>query len=51
MKKPGKGMTNSLDLRTKSSNKKQKERFSIDDITNQYLSKLRKSFNNSPHLG
>ena len=31
---PGKGMTNYLDLRTKMSNKKEKERFSITDINN-----------------
>ena len=34
MEKSGKGLTNSMDLRTKSPNKKQKERFSITDITN-----------------
>ena len=48
---PGKGLTNSLSLRTKRSNKKQKEFFSITDITNQDFSKLINKFNNSPYLG
>ena len=44
-------MTISLDLRTKISNKKQKSRFAITDITNQDLRKLLKKFKNSPYIG
>ena len=38
-------------LRNKSPNKKQREMFSIIDITNQDFSKLLEKFNNSPYLG
>ena len=48
---PGKGMTTYISLRTKSTNKKQKARFDITDITNQYFRKLLKKFKNSPDLG
>ena len=48
---PGKGLTNSMALRTKSMNKKQKARYSVTDITNQDLRKLLKGFTNSPYLG
>ena len=51
MRKPGKGLTNSMYLRTKRSNKKQNARFSITGITNQEFRKLLKRFNNSPYLG
>ena len=40
-----------LDLRTKSSKNKQKEKFSINDITIQDFRKLLKMFKNSPYLG
>ena len=43
-------MTTSLDLTTKSSNKKQNEGFSITDITKKDLRKILKKFNNSPYL-
>ena len=43
---PGKVLTTSLILRTKSSNKKQKERSVITGITNQDFGKLLKNFNN-----
>ena len=42
----GKGLITSLSLRTKRSNKKQKSKFAITDITNQYFRKLLKKFNN-----
>ena len=51
MRRPGKGMTTSLDISTRSSNKKQKTKFSITGITNQDLSKFLKKFNNSPYIG
>ena len=41
----------SLALRTKIKNKKQKERISISEITNQYFRKFFMEFNNSPYLG
>ena len=47
----GKGLTNSLALRTKRSNNKQKARFAISRITNQDLRNFLKKFNNSPYLG
>ena len=47
----GKGLTNFMDLRNKKSNKKQKSRFAITAITNQYLSKLLKKIDNSPYVG
>ena len=46
-----KGMTNSLALRTKRSNKKQKSRFDITDITNHDFRKLFRKFNNSTYMG
>ena len=46
----GKGLTNSLALRTKRPNKKQKSGFAITGITNQYFRKLRKGFKNSLYL-
>ena len=45
-----KRLTNSLALRTKISNKKQKARFEITDINNQDFRKLLKKFNNSKDL-
>ena len=48
---PGKGVTTSLCLSTERPNKKQKARFSINDITNQYFKKFPKNFNSSPYLG
>ena len=47
----GKGMKTSMDLRTKTSNKKQKAKFAITDNTNQELRKLINMFNNFPFLG
>ena len=46
MVRPGKCLTNSLDISTKRSNKRQKARFAITDITNQDFSKLPKNVNN-----
>ena len=46
-----KRMTTSMNLRTKRSNKKQKARFSITDITNQAFRNFLKKFKNSPYLG
>ena len=51
MGRTGKGMTTSLALSTKGSNKKQKERFSITEINNQDFSKLLNTFKNSTDLG
>ena len=48
---PGYGLATSLDLITKRSNKKQKARFLISDITKQNFSKLLKNVDNSPYLG
>ena len=42
--RPGKGLTNSLYLSINIPNKKQKERFSITDITHQDISNLIKKF-------
>ena len=47
----GKGVVISLTLGTKIPNKKQKERTSINGITNQNFRKLIKDFNNWPYLG
>ena len=44
-------MTNSMDLITKRSNRKQKASFSITNINNQDFRKLLKNFKNSPYLG
>ena len=49
--RPGKWLTSSLDLRTKSSNKKKKARFSITNIIIQDFSKFLKKIKNSPYLG
>ena len=46
-----KGLTNSLYIHTKRSNKKQNSRFSINDINNQDFRKFLKRFNSSPYLG
>ena len=51
MWRPGKGVTTSLNLITKISNKKQNTRFSITDITNQDFRKLLNNFNISPYKG
>ena len=51
MGRTGKGINTSLAIRTKRSNKKQKSRFNITDITNQYFRKLLKNFKNSPYIG
>ena len=51
MERPGKGLTTSLALRTKSPNNKQKERFPITDITNQNFKNFLKMFKNSYYLG
>ena len=50
MGRPGKELTNYLDLITKSSNKKQKSRFDITEINNQDFSKLLNKFRNPPYL-
>ena len=42
----GKGLTASLALRNKTSNKKQKERFSMTEITKQDFRKFLKKFGN-----
>ena len=47
----GKGLETSMILMTKISNKKQKARLAITNITNLYFRKLLKGFNNSPYLG
>ena len=47
----GKEMNTSMDFRTKKSNKKQKSRFDINDITNQDFRKLIRKFNNLPYIG
>ena len=47
---PIKGLTTSLDLITRIPNKKQKSKFSINDITNQYLRQFINKFKNSPYL-
>ena len=46
-----KGITTSLDIRTKRSNRKQNERFSVTGITNKDFRKLLKKFKISPYLG
>ena len=51
MGRPDKGLTNSLDLRTKSSNKKKKTRFAITDITNQDFRNFLNKLKNSTYLG
>ena len=51
MQRPGKGMTTSLDLRTKNPNKKQKSRFTITYITKQHLRKLLNKFKSLPYIG
>ena len=48
--RPVRGLTTSLDTRTKSPNKKRKLRFSITDITNHNFSNFLNKFNNSPYL-
>ena len=50
MRIPGKGMTTSMDLKTKSPNNKQKERFVITEITKNYFNKLLRNFYKSPYL-
>ena len=47
----GKRMNTSLAISTKSSNKKQKSRFAITDITNKDFKKLLKNLKNSLYLG
>ena len=47
---PGKGLTTIMDISTKILNKTQKARFSISEITNQYLRKLLNNFKNPPYL-
>ena len=48
---PGKGMTMYLGISTKSPNEKQKARFSITVIAENYFRKCLKKFDNSPYLG
>ena len=50
MGRSGKGLTDSLDLSAKRTNKKQKARITITDITNQDFSNLLKEFRNFPYL-
>ena len=47
----GKGLTASLALRNKTSNKKQKERFSMTEITKQDFRFLFNKFENIPYIG
>ena len=51
MGRPGKGVTTSLTLRTKRTNKKQKASFSITDIAKQDFRKSLKKFDKSPYIG
>ena len=51
MGRPGKGLTTSLALSTKSSNKKQKAGLAITGITNQDFRKLLNKFKYSPYIG
>ena len=48
---PGKGLTTSLDLSTKRSNKKKKARFAMNDIFNQDFRIFLKRFKNSSYIG
>ena len=48
--RPVKVLTSSLDIRTKSQKKQKKVKFLLADITNQYLKKFLKKFNNLPCL-
>ena len=45
-----KGLTKSMALSTKRPNKKQKSKFSITEINNQYFRNLLKNFNNVPYI-
>ena len=47
---PGKGLTNSINLKNKRSNKKQKARFAITVINIKDFRKFLKNFNSSPYL-
>ena len=47
---PGKGLTTSINLKNKSSNKKQKARFAITVINIKDFRKFLKNFNSSPYL-
>ena len=51
MGRTGKGLNTSLDLSNKRSKKKQKPRFAITEITNQYLRDFLNNFKNSPYIG
>ena len=51
MVRTGKGLTTSLNIITKRSNKKQKSRFGITDINKQDLRKFLKKFKNSYYQG
>ena len=51
MVRPIKGLTTHLDLLTKRSNNKQKERLSITDINKQDFRIFLKKFESSPYLG
>ena len=51
MRIPAKDLTTSLSIRAKNPNKKQKSRFSINDITNQYFREFIKIFLRFPYLG
>ena len=48
---PGRGVTNSLSIRNKIPNKKQKAMFAIADINNQDFINLINIFNISPYQG
>ena len=48
---PGKGLNTSLDLSTKSPNKKLKARVTMTENNNQDFRKFLKEFKNSPYLG
>ena len=51
MVRPSKGITTSLNLRTKIPNNKQNTGFSITVITNQDFRNILRRFKNSPHVG
>ena len=50
MRRSGKGLTTSLTIRTKRTNKKQKARNSITDINNQYFRQFLKKIRNLTYL-
>ena len=51
IREKGKGLTASMSLRTKITNKKQKSKFAISDNSNQDFREFLKKLNISPYLG